>query len=112
MNISETIGAVLFVLAWVALVMLPGIAISYVGWKLSRNMRPILAQAIFRAGLMAITTSPSIWGHAGILPAIFLALILQGRDRGAGIGPILIVWVIAFPLLYMRARKHAPVGKA
>jgi hypothetical protein len=35
---------------YATLVSLPGIGIAYLTWKLSRHMRLILAQAIFRAG--------------------------------------------------------------
>jgi hypothetical protein len=93
--------------AWVALISLPGIGVTYLGWRLSRNMRPVLGQAVFRAGLIAITITPSIWGHGGILPAIVLAFVLQGRERLVGIVPILVVWAIAIPVLGAHARKHS-----
>jgi hypothetical protein len=48
---------------YVALISLPGIGITYLCWVFSRNMRPILGQAVFRAGIAAIAITPSIWGH-------------------------------------------------
>lgn len=72
---------VALVLLFAALISLPGIGIAYLTWKLSRNIRPILVQAIFRAGVFAIVVTPAFWGHAGFLPAIFLVSVLHGRDR-------------------------------
>ena len=95
---------VLVVLLFATLVSLPGIGIAYLTWKLSRNMRPILVQAIFRAGIFAIAITPAFWGHAAFLPAIFLAFVLHGRDRSDVIIKILIVWAIAIPVLFVRAR--------
>jgi hypothetical protein len=94
------------VLLYATLVFLPGIGIAYLTWKLSRNMRPILAQAIFRAGIFAIAITPAFWGHAGFLPAIFFAFVLHGRDRSDVIIEILIVWAIAIPVLLVRARNR------
>ncbi len=92
--------------AWLALISLPGIVVTYLGWRLSRNMRPVLGQTVFRSGLIALTITPSIWGHGEILPAIVPAFGLQGRERPAGIVPILVVWAIAIPVLSARARKQ------
>jgi hypothetical protein len=97
---------VLVVLLFCTLVSLPGIGIAYLIWKLSRNMKSILAQAIFRAGIFAIAITPAFWGHAGFLPAIFLAFVLHGRDRLDVIIEILIVWAIAIPVLFVHARNR------
>ncbi len=78
--------------------------VTYLGWRLSRNMRPVLGQTVFRSGLIALTITPSIWGHGEILPAIVLAFGLQGRERLAGIVPILVVWAIAIPVLRVDAK--------
>jgi len=102
----DAVIVVLVVLLYATLVSLPGIGIAYLTWKLSRNMRPILAQAIFRAGIFAIAVTPAFWGHAGFLPAILLAFVLHGRDRSDVIIGILIVWAIAIPVLFVRARNR------
>ena len=102
----DAVIVVLIVLLCATLVSLPGIGIAYLTWKLSRNMRPILAQAIFRAGIFAIAVTPAFWGHAGFLPAILLAFVLQGRDRSGAIIEILMVWAIAIPVLFVRARNR------
>jgi hypothetical protein len=102
----DPVVGVLLVLLYLTVVLLPGIGIAYLTWKLSRNMRPILAQAIFRGGIFAIVITPAFWGHAGFLPAILLAFLLHGRDRSDVIIEILIVWSIAIPVLFVRARKR------
>ena len=102
----DAVIVVLVVLLYAALVSLPGIGIAYLTWKLSRNMRPILAQAIFRAGIFAIAVTPAFWGHAGFLPAILLAFALHGRERSDVIIGILIVWAVAIPVLFVRARNR------
>ena len=104
-KVFDAIIPVLGVLLYVTLISLPGIGIAYLIWKLSRNM-PMVAQAIFRAGVFAIAITPSFWGHAGFLPAIFLAFVLHGRDRSDVIIEILIVWAIAIPVLFVRARNR------
>jgi hypothetical protein len=106
MMVFERLLMMLTIVAYLALISMPGIGVTYLGWKLSRNMRPILVQTIFRAGLIAFAITPSVWGHAGILPAIVLALLLQGRERLAGIVPILVVWAVAIPVLIVRTRKQ------
>jgi hypothetical protein len=102
----DVIIGVLVIVLYATLVSLPGIGIAYLTWRLSRNMRPILAQAIFRAGIFAVAITPAFWGHAGFLPAIVLAFVLHGRDRSGVIIEILIVWAIAIPVLFVRARNR------
>jgi hypothetical protein len=106
MMVLGRLFVMLALVAWLVLISLPGIGVTYLGWKLSRNMRPISVQAVFRAGLIAIAITPSIWGHGAILPAIVLALAMQGRERLVGIVPILVVWSVAIPVLAVRARKQ------
>jgi hypothetical protein len=107
----DAVIVVLVVLLYATVVSLPGIGIAYLTWKLSRNMRPILARTIFRAGIFAIAITPAFWGHAGFLPAILLAFVLHGRDRSDVIIEILIVWAIAIAVISARAkRKRFPNG--
>ena len=56
------------------------------------------------AGMIAVLVTPSLWGHAGIFPAIFLVFKLQGREKLAGIIPILIVWSMLTTGFFIRAR--------
>jgi hypothetical protein len=105
-KVFDAIIPVLGVLLYTALISLPAIGITYLTWKLSRNMRPIVAQAIFRAGVFAIAITPSVWGHAGIVPAIILAFVLHGRDRLDVVLEIVMVWAIALAVLLVRARNR------
>jgi hypothetical protein len=109
-KIFDAVIAVLGVLLYTALISLPGIGITYLTWKLSRNMRPLFAQVIIRAGIFATAVTPGAWGHAGILPAIFLVCVLHGRDRLEFIELILTVWVIAISVLFIRARNREERG--
>jgi hypothetical protein len=67
-------------------------------------MRPVSVQTLFRAGLLATAITPSFYGHAGPVPAIILVFILQGRERLAEIGLILVVWLIAIAVISARAK--------
>lgn len=115
MIVLGRIFTVLVLIVYVALISLPGIGISYLGWRLSGNLRPVWVQAMLRGGLLAAavtrryTDRYSVYGHGGILPAIFVALVLKGRDRLVGIIPILIVWAVAFPVLIWRAGRRNAV---
>jgi len=97
---------VLSLVVWVALTSLPGLGITYLGWKFTRKMRPVVAQAAFRAGLIALTMTPSMWGHGIVVPAVVLAFVLHGHERLAGIVPILVVWAVMTPVLVIRASKQ------
>jgi len=45
----------LALVTWLALISLPGIVVTYLVWRLSRNMRPALGQTVFRSWLIAPT---------------------------------------------------------
>jgi hypothetical protein len=97
---------VLFMILYAVVISLPGLGIAYVGWKLSRRWQSTAAQTLFRAGLIAMAVTPSVWGHAGILPAILLAIVLSGREKLAGVVPILVVWVVAIPVIGILAKRR------
>jgi len=92
-------------LAWTAMISLPGIGVAYIGWKLTSKLQPVSVRILLRAAIIAFATTPSIWGHGDILPAIFLAVALQGSDLLVGIIPILVVFAIAIPVLALHAGK-------
>lgn len=106
MNPFGTVLQILAVIAFTGLISAPGILITYIGWRLSRGMRPALLQTLFRAGLTAVACTPSAYGHAGILPAIVLVLVLRGRERLAGIIPIVVVWVLVTITIVICARAR------
>jgi hypothetical protein len=102
----ETLKVALSLILYVAVISLPGMGIAFLGWWLSRTMRPVSVQTVFRAGLLATAVTPSFYGHAGPVPAIILVFILQGRERLAGIVPILVVWLIAIAVISARAKSE------
>jgi hypothetical protein len=80
----------------VILPILAGVAITFVGWKMSRSMPFGWRRTALRSGLIAVTTTPTLYGHMGILPAIYLALFAPGEDKLYGVVPILIIWTLSF----------------
>lgn len=100
-------GAVMALVLYAGLISLPGMGIACLGWRSSRAMRPVFVQTFFRAGLLATTITPSVHGHAGILPAIILVFVLQRHERLAGIVPILVVWLLAIPAISARAKNSS-----
>jgi hypothetical protein len=79
---------VLSIIMYAVAVLFPGIVAAYLGWTLSRGWNSVSAETFLRAALMAVALTPSVWGHAGILPAILLAIILSGREKLAGVPPV------------------------
>src|ERR1700676_3415062 len=106
MDSLKYLGALLAMGLIAVVVSLPGIGVAYLGWKRSRGWHSLFAQTFVRAGLIAVAVAPSVWGHAGIVPAILLAVVLTGREKLAGIIPILIVWVVAIPVIGILAKRH------
>src|ERR1700734_2016383 len=102
----ETFKVALILILYAAVISLPGVGIAFLGWWLSRTMRPVSVQTVFRSGLLATAITPTIYGHAGPVPAIILVFVLEGRDRLAGIVPILFVWLIAIAVISVRAKRR------
>ena len=98
--------SVLIMIFYAVVISLPGLGIAYLGWKLSRRWQSTAAQTLFRAGLIAVAVTPSAWGHGGIFPAILLAILLSGREKLAGVVPILVVWVVAIPVIGILANRR------
>jgi len=108
---TAILGILLF-LIWLILISLPGLALTYMGWKLSRALKPIWARSFLRATLIALLLTPTIYGHAGPLPAILIAFGGDGNGRVIGIFPILVVWIIAIPAVSIIAEKHEQTRSA
>ncbi len=78
---------------------LPGMLFLLIWRKLSKNVKSLFIKRLIFTGLIAIGFTPTIHGHAGIVPAI-LVVIIGGEDKiEFGVVPILIVWIILFVLL-------------
>jgi hypothetical protein len=105
-RVFDAVIVVFGVLLYATLISLPGIGIAYFTWKLSRNMKPMIARVTLRAGVFAIAITPAFWGHAGFVPAIILAFVLHGRDRLNVFMEIAAVWAVAIPVLFLRARNQ------
>jgi hypothetical protein len=102
----EIIVTVLVVIVWFVGLFSPGIVVAYLGWRLSREWRSVSAQTCFRAALIAVAFAPSVWGHAGLFPAIFVALLSSGTERLVGLVPILVVWIVALPVIGILAKRR------
>jgi hypothetical protein len=107
-SIDYVVGFLLFLVGLI-LISLPGLSLTYMGWKLSHTLQPIWARSLLRATLIALLLTPTIYGHAGLLPAILFLLFGHGKDRLFGVYPILVVWIIAIPavVLFEKKRKQA-----
>ncbi len=101
-----TFKVALILILYAVVISLPGVGVAFLGWRLSRTMRPVSAQTLFSAGLLATAITPSFYGHAGPVPAIVLVFILQGSERLVGIVPILVVWLIAIAVISARAKRE------
>lgn len=102
----ENLALVAMLILYAAVISIPGFVIALLGWRLSRGIRPVSVQTFFRAGLIATAVTPTIYGHAGPVPAILPAVVEHGRDKMAGIVPILVVWVIAIAIIGARAKSE------
>jgi hypothetical protein len=94
--------SVLIMILYAVVISLPGLGIAYLGWKLSRRWQSTAAQT----GLIAVAVTPSAWGPGGIFPALLLAIVLSGREKLAGVVPILVVWVVAIPVIGILAKRR------
>lgn len=106
----QALTTAITLILYAALISVPGLLLTFIGWRLSRGMRPGWGRILLRSGLIAVLVTPTIYGHAGPIPAIALVFLLQGRERLAGIFLILVVWVIV--LLVMGVRAKGPGFRA
>jgi hypothetical protein len=100
----QTLETAIILILYAALISLPGLAITLTAWRLSRGMQHGWARMLFRSGLIAVLVTPSIYGHAGPVPAIILVFLLHGRERLAGVVLILVVWVIVLLVMGIHAK--------
>ena len=92
MSSTDYVVGFLLLCIWLILISLPGLALTFIGWKLSRRLQPIWARNFLRATLIAMLLTPTIYGHAGPLPAIPFAFFGAGKEEKLiGIIPILVI---------------------
>lgn len=97
------IGPLLFFLA----TCLPGLALAFAGWRLTKNMQAAWAQVALRALLISVATTPARGGDGAIVAAVWVALFSHGDFA---VTPLLIVWAAAALLLGARVacRRKQP----
>ena len=76
--------------------------LACVGLILCRWIPNASARIFIRGGLVSIAISPSFYGHAGIVPAIWAVFYppVAGEIDLAAILALLIIWALAILLLY------------
>jgi hypothetical protein len=99
---SDAFISVVLLLLYLTLILAPGIGLSWLTWRFSQNLRPVLVQVALRAAALAIGFTPAYWAH-NFLPAVVLAFLLHGRDRLDTLVGILIVWLVATVFLFVGA---------
>ena|SRR5438552_981307 len=96
----EIILGLLLAAAFFVLSTLPGLLLASIGWRLSRRINNHQAKSVIRAGLVSVAIAPTLYGHAGFVPAIWVVFTPDGR-LGAII-TLSLVWFIALLILLRR----------
>jgi hypothetical protein len=80
----------LFVVAF-----LPGVIITVVGWKTTRRIENDYLRVVIRSGVLAVSFTPTAYGHAGVMPALWMLVVGSGTDRFTySLYPIACVWIV------------------
>src|SRR5690349_2333687 len=104
-TLSHALLVILVLACWAAIVSLPGIALTCLGWNLSVRLSPV-PQVVFRATVIALFLTPTIFGHAGLFPALFIVFVTTGSDKLVGIIPIVAVWIACIPVIGLVHRRR------
>jgi len=97
-------GTVLLVFAYI-LSATPAIAILFVVWKLTKRIKQnnkILLRSVF----ISLAFAPAVYGHAGILPAIYVLMFPEAEFKLAAFISLLVIFVISFAVMYFRGVKN------
>lgn len=91
-------------------IFLPSVLIAFVGWKITRKIQNEYVRIVVRSGVLSTALTPTIYGHAGPMFAVWLIFIGPRLDRFTyGLFPILVVWVIsggvAVSIRWLKRRK-------
>jgi hypothetical protein len=88
----ETVGiTVLFI----GVILAPGVAISLLGWKITRKTQNVYLRILIRSFILSTAFTPTIYGHAGVIPAVWMMFIGSGADRFTySLIPIVTVWLV------------------
>jgi hypothetical protein len=95
-------------LGFLLIVFLPGIVICIIGWKVSNKITNVAVKSHVRAVLLALTLTPSMYGHAGVYPAIMVFFFgLSDGQWTAGVIPILFVWFVSTVILQLKTKNKS-----
>lgn len=87
-------GIILGVL-FLGLVFLPSILITIIGWKITKRIENDYLRIAARSGILSVSFTPTIYGHAGIMPALWMLFLGTGSDRFTyGLFPIIVISLI------------------
>jgi len=85
--------------------------VAFVGWRLADRTKDPTAAIIARGGLVAIAIAPTLYGHAGFVPAIWAIFFPpeRGKMDVTAIFALLLVWFIAILILLRRAKPGTQI---
>jgi uncharacterized membrane protein len=107
----KIIVAIFFMLLWYAVITIPCTLLILLPWLLTRRMKAGLSKHFIQSALIAIAYAPVIWGHAGPIPAVVGVMFNDPYFRAQEIASLVIVFVISFAVLTIRAlykNQHPP----
>lgn len=111
MEIVKIIVAIFFMLLWYAVITIPCTLLILLPWLFTRRMKVGLSRNFIRSALIAIAYAPVMWGHAGPIPAVVGVMFNDPYFRAQEIASLVIVFVISFVFLTIRAlyqKKNLP----
>jgi len=93
------IEVILIVILFVTAVFLPSVLMAFIGWKLTRKIENEYVRVIIRACVLSIAFTPTIYGHAGPVFAVWMIFIGSGPERLTyGLLPIFAVFIVSSAL--------------
>ena len=60
---------------------LPGILVAFLGWRLADRIKDPTTVIIVRGGLISVAIAPTLYGHAGFVPAISAVFFPPERGK-------------------------------
>ncbi len=110
-NIFVYIFGVLSLLIWYGVLTLPGTFLIYFLWKPTRRISSGFSKYFAQSALIAAAYAPIGYGHVGPIPAVIGLIGNEPMFRGQAIASLLLVLVISFAVLTIRAfyrNRHTP----
>jgi hypothetical protein len=111
LGMSVYVRELLFLTAAFFALAVPGMVVAGVAWYWTKDIADATGRTLVRSGLVSIAFAPIHLGpHAGIWPAVLVLVIGDPGERGHGILPLVIVWVLAMPAVYLACERRKKVG--